>query len=85
MYAVCGGDNICTLNSTVTNTERAVVTKLNNEPLKSYSNCKVNFVEIIHDCIPRRVPLKLFFKSHPDHNVYLKVHIYIYIYIYITI
>ena len=45
-----------------------------NEPLDSNSNCVVNFVEILHDCIPRRVDLNLFFKSHSDHKLYLKVY-----------
>ena len=74
MYGVCGMNNYCALKSTVTDTELIVTKLLGNEPLKSNSKCVVNFVEIIHDCIPRRVPLKLFFESHYlDRKLYLKV------------
>ena len=43
-------------------------------PLNADSGCEVNFVEIIHDCIPRRVDLMFIFeKSNEKDRLYLKV------------
>ena len=73
MYGLCGeNNNHCTLLSAVTNGKLKVTRLLGNEPLNTNSNCTVNFVEIIHNCIPGRVPLTLFFKSY-HHKLYLKV------------
>ena len=41
--------------------------------MDSDSNCVVNFVEIIHDCVPRLVDLDLTFASHGTDNLYLEV------------
>ena len=41
--------------------------------MDSDSNCVVNFVEIIHDCVPRSVDLDLTFASHGTDNLYLEV------------
>ena len=71
VYAVCGNDHICSFNSSKYNVELAV-TKTDNQLLHSDSNCVVNYVEIIRDCIPRCVDLKLNFTSHSD-KVYLQV------------
>jgi len=71
VYAVCGNNNFCILNSTVTSTELPIATT--NNPLPSSSNCVVNFVEIIHDCMPRRVDLDLSFTSHATDKLYLEV------------
>ena len=75
VYGECGRFDIhCGLKSTVTENELRVTKSLGNEPLNYNSHCVVNFVEIIHDCIPRRVPLKLYFKSgFFGQNLYLKV------------
>ena len=72
VYADCGSrDSICSLNSTITKTELAITT-VGNELLNSNSNCMINSVEIIHDCMPRCVDLNFTFSSHSD-KVYLKV------------
>lgn len=73
VYADCGADNYCTLNSTATNSELAITKIQHNEPLNSNSNCTVNHVEIIHDCIPRCVDLRLSFTSYSDNKLYLQV------------
>ena len=72
VYAVCGNENLCTLNSTATNAELPIA--ISWKSLSSYTNCVVNFVEIIHDCMPRRVDLNLTFTSHVTQNqLYLRV------------
>ena len=81
VYAVCGDDDLCVLNSTETNTELAVAAKWNHL-LDSDDNCVVNFVEIIHDCMPRRVDLSLSFTSHATHSLYLMVRITLYLFTY---
>lgn len=76
VYAVCGVDgidDICTLNSPETKTELAI-TKLNSLPLEDNDGCKINFVDVIHDCKPRRVYLKLSLVSYSgDYKLYLQV------------
>ena len=72
VYAVCGIDNFCTLNSTATFTELPIAVSQWNH-IDSDSNCVVNFVEIIHDCVPRLVDLDLTFASHGTDNLYLEV------------
>ena len=72
VYAVCGRDNVCTLNSTATHTELPIAVLQWNE-IDSDSNCTVNYVEIIHDCVPRLVDLDLTFASHETDKLYLEV------------
>ena len=72
VYASCGNDHICSFISSRYNVELAV-TKVDNQALYSSSNCVVNFVEIIRDCIPRHVDLKLNFTSYSDNKLYLQV------------
>lgn len=66
---------MCTLNSSLTKFERpfAKVNNLHDEPMSSNSNCVVNFVEVLHDCMPRCIDLKITFKSHSDNKLYLQV------------
>ena len=45
----------------------------NNIALNADSDCVVNYVEIIHDCIPRQVSLNFSFISHGDDSLYLRV------------
>ena len=71
VYAACGNDDLCLLNSTETNAELPIAVKW--KLLGSNDNCVVNLVEIIHDCMPRRVDLSLSFTSHATHNLYLMV------------
>lgn len=89
VYAVCEEDKYCILNSTATKTELPIAILNNSILLSPGSNCVVNFVEILHDCKPRRVDLKFSFTSHATHKLYLKVrnmykcnYTYIYIIIY---
>ena len=73
MYADCGsGDNICPLVSAVKATKLPITTELSNNLPNSDSNCVVNSVDIIHDCMPRCVDLKFTFSSYSD-KLYLKV------------
>ena len=69
VYVECD-HNTCIFKSPVTNNELPIATSSN--VLYSDNHCKVNFVEIIHDCIPRRVDLKLQFASYGN-KVYLQV------------
>ena len=71
VYAVCGNDDLYVLNSSETNAELPVAAKWN--LLDSDDNCVVNFVEIMHDCMPRCVDLSLSFTSQATHNLYLMV------------
>ena len=71
VYVTCN-KYICIFKSPTTNKELPVVTP--NNILHSDDKCLVNFVEIIHDCIPRFVDLKLSFTTHEgDTNLYLQV------------
>jgi len=71
VYAACGLNKHCMLNATVTNTSLPIATLSN--PLHSDINCVVNFVEIIHDCMPRCVDLNLDFIAYPDGKLHLQV------------
>lgn len=73
VYAVCSRNAYCVLCSTITSTELLIKKTNNNVPLNADSDCVVNFVEIIHDCIPRCVNLKLWFASYGTDNLYLQV------------
>ena len=73
VYPVCGKDMVCSLNSTVTNVELPLYSTTHG-PLTADSGCTVNYVEIIHDCMPRHVPLELNFTSN-NGRLYLKVRI----------
>ena len=74
VYAFCGNNEFCALKSTATKTELPIEKSYHNIPLNAESDCVVNFVEIIHDCVPRRVDLKFIFKSPTESdNLYLKV------------
>ena len=43
-------------------------------PMDSSDNCTVNFVDVIHDCVPRRVDLTLKFTSYAGNDkLYLQV------------
>ncbi|XP_065910225.1 uncharacterized protein [Dysidea avara] len=72
VYPVCGKDMVCSLNSTVTNVELPLYSTTHG-PLTADSGCTVNYVEIIHDCMPRHVPLELNFTSN-NGRLYLKLH-----------
>ena len=72
IYADCSSNNLCFLSSTATHTELPIAVSQWNK-IDSDSNCVVNFVEIIHDCVPRLVELDLIFASHGTDNLYLKV------------
>lgn len=79
VYVSCGKNNMCSFKSSTTRIELSIATT--NKTLHSDDNCVVNFVEIIHDCIPRRVDLNLSFTSRTrDTNLYLQVCMYIYVY-----
>ena len=72
VYVTCYDNNTCIFQLSTTNKELPVVTP--NNMLHSNDNCVVNFVEIIHDCIPRLVDLELSFTAHEgDTNLYLQV------------
>ena len=64
------------MNSTTTKTQLPIEKTTNGMLLYAEDNCMVNFVEIIHDCVPRIVGLTLMFERN-DHDesdlVYLKV------------
>ena len=72
VYTVCRNDNLCTLNSPQSPTELPIALS-QWKKIDSDSNCVVNFVEIIHDCMPRLVDLDLSFTSHGTDNLYLEV------------
>ena len=68
----CDQNNVCLFRSSQTNKELPIATSSN--MLYSNSHCKVNYVEVIHDCIPRRVDLQLHFTLHEeDTKLYLQV------------
>jgi len=70
VYIICDQSNACIFKSTVTHNELPIATTSN--PLPTTSICYVNYVEIIHDCVPRRIQMILNFTSH-DNSVYLQV------------
>ena len=73
VYAGCAENDICSLISTAKKAEVPIEKSLYNIPLNAESGCEVNFVEIIHDCIPRCVDLKFIFDSQSTEYLYLKV------------
>ena len=71
VHASCNDDDVCIFLSE-TNTELQV--SMPNDLLHSRDNCLVNYVEIIHDCMPRSVNLTLKFTSYSgDDKLYLQV------------
>ena len=72
VHASCNDGNVCIFLSE-TNIELQVSTP--NNPLHSSDKCTVNYVEIIHDCMPRSVDLTLKFTdtSYSEDNLYLQV------------
>ena len=75
VYADCGSrDSICPIVSAATAiaTKLPITTELDNDLPNSNSNCVVNSVDIIHDCMPRCVDLNFTFSSHSN-KLYLKV------------
>ena len=74
VYAVCSRNNeYCLLSSMATSTQLPIETTNNNIALANGSDCVVNFVEIIHDCLPRCVDMKLRFRSYETNYLYLQV------------
>ena len=72
VYVSCHDNDMCIFISPEDGNELQVSMPFN--PLQSDDKCVVNFVEIIHDCKPRRVDLILNFTSYPgDDNLYLQV------------
>ena len=72
VYVTCNDNNLCTFMAPKTNTKLPVSAPTN--PLSSSDKCVVNYVEMIHDCMPRRVDVTLKFTSYPaDNRLYLQV------------
>ena len=74
VYVSCHHDDndMCIFTSPEDGNELQVSMSYN--PLQSSDNCVVNYVEMIHDCKPRRVDLILNFTSYPGNdNLYLQV------------
>ena len=72
VHISCLADNMCIFISPETNTELQIPMPTNT--LHSSDKCVVNFVEMIHDCMPRNVSLTLKFTSYPgDDRLYLEV------------
>ena len=70
VYLTCRQDGTCGLKLVKDNTERPLATKF--EELTTDHNCMISYVEIIHDCEPRKVPLELHLVSR-DNRFYFKV------------
>ena len=68
VHTDCTANGFCTLISTAAKAELPIEKSLYNIPLNTESGCEVNFVEIIHDCIPRCVDLKFVFESHDSYS-----------------
>ena len=74
VYAFCSRNNeYCLLISTATSTQLPIEKTSNNIALPADSDCVVNFVEIIHDCLPRCVDIKLRLGSYEAKYLYLQV------------
>ena len=76
IYAVCGTNDYCVLYSMTAGknyTQLPIEKSENKIPLNAESECVVNYVEIIHDCIPRRVDVNFSFISHGHDHLYLRV------------
>ena len=72
----CHDNDMCIFTSPEDGTKLQVSTKIN--PMKSSVKCVVNYVEIIHDCMPRNVSLTLkFIPDEGDDRLYLQVSIYL--------
>ena len=72
VYVACHDNDMCIFISPEGGTELQV--SMPDNPLYSNDKCVVNFVEMIHDCKPRRVDLTLKFTSYPgDDRLYLQV------------
>ena len=72
VYLSCNEVDMCNFMSVQSDYELQV--SMPNNPLHSDDNCMVNYVEIIHDCMPRLIDLTLVFTSHSgDDNLYLQV------------
>ena len=68
----CNDIDMCNFTSPETGIELPVSTQFNY--LHSTESCMVNYVEIIHDCMPRLIDLTLVFISHSgDDKLYLQV------------
>ena len=75
VYVSCHDNDMCIFTSPEDGSKLQVSMQIN--PLNSSDNCMVNYVEIIHDCKPRRVDLILNFISYPgDNKLYLQVSVY---------
>ena len=74
VYAVCETSDYCDLISPITNTQLPIEKTKTMMPLDAESHCRVDIVEIIHDCLPRSVDVKLRFESKNESDcVYLQV------------
>ena len=72
VYVTCNDNNICIFKSLKDGSELQVSSPVN--PLHSSDKCVVNYVDVIHDCMPRRVDLTLKFTSYAgDNKLYLQV------------
>ena len=72
VYISCHDNDICIFTSPEDGDELQISSPVN--PLQSSDECVVNFVDVIHDCMPRRVDLNLKFTSNPgDNRLYLQV------------
>ena len=72
VHVSCNDMDVCIFALSEDGTELQV--SMNSNPLQSSDKCMVNFVEIIHDCMPRSVDLTLKFTSYPgDDKLYLQV------------
>ncbi|XP_065912350.1 uncharacterized protein [Dysidea avara] len=70
VYLTCIQDGTCGLRLVKDNTERPLATQ--SKVLTTDKNCKINYVEIIHDCKPRNVLLELHLVPR-DSRFYLEV------------
>ena len=75
VYVSCNDNDVCIFMSTSLETPSSELqVSMPTNPLHSSDNCVVNYVEIIHDCMPRRVELTLKFTSYlGNDNLYLQV------------
>ena len=72
VYVSCKDIDMCNFTSPETGAELPVSPPFNY--LRSRDSCMVNYVEIIHDCMPRLIDLTLDFISHSgDDKLYLQV------------
>ncbi|XP_065912351.1 uncharacterized protein [Dysidea avara] len=76
VYLTCIQDGTCGLRLVKDNTERPLATQ--SKVLTTDKNCKINYVEIIHDCKPRNVLLELHLVPR-DSRFYLEGHLMIFL------